>query len=236
MIILDRQRTFADALAERLGLEDDIAVLGTVPPDTADPGRSLAGAADVLLLDADLPGDIALTVCSSVARNGDTPRVIMLSESAEPQRIVQAIRAGAAAWVRKDQTMEELLHVLRGVARGEVWLPPAEMGQVLRLLLHEQDQRHGDAGLFAALTPREREVLWHLAAGHGRSDVARQLRLSCKTVRSHLQNLMSKRRVHSMHRYRGDEAANAATPNWLACDWITRAPAPGTALARPHRR
>jgi DNA-binding NarL/FixJ family response regulator len=168
-----------------------------VPPDLADPGLRLAGSADVLLLDGDLPGDAAFTVSASISQHSDKPRVVMLSDSSEPRRIVQAIRVGAAAWVRKDQTVEQLLNVVRGVARGEVRLPPAEMRQVLRLLLNEQDQRCGDEGLFATLTPREREVLWHLAEGSGRSDVARQLHLSCNTVRTHLQNLMSKLGVHS---------------------------------------
>ena len=81
----------------------------------------------------------------------------MLSSSSEPTRIVQAIRAGAAAWVRKDESLEHLLHVIRGVTRGETWLPPAETGNVVRLLLRERDRHRDSERLLAALTPRERQ-------------------------------------------------------------------------------
>jgi len=63
----------------------------------------------------------------------------MLSFSSEPERIVDAVRAGATAWVGKNESFNHLLEVIRGVARGETWLPPAEAGRVLELLLRDQD-------------------------------------------------------------------------------------------------
>jgi DNA-binding NarL/FixJ family response regulator len=87
--------------------------------------------------------------------------------------------------------------VIRGVARGETWLPPAETGQVLGYLMADQDQRRENDQLLAALTPREREVLACLAEGAGRREVAEQLHLSAHTVRTHMQNLMAKLGVHS---------------------------------------
>lgn len=111
---------------------------------------------------------------------------------------MDAIRAGTAAWVRKDQPLEHLLRVIRGVARGQTWLPPSETGQVLRLLLQQQDRRREHGRLLASLTPRERAVLTCLAQGAGHRDaVARQLHLSVNTVRTHLQNIMAKLGVHS---------------------------------------
>ena len=121
----------------------------------------------------------------------------MLSRSSEPERIVDAVRARAAGWVRKDQSIEYLLQVMRGAARGETWLPPAETGRVLRLLLNAQEQRRAIDRLLDTLTPREREVLACLAEGARRRDVARQLHLSANTVRTHLQNLLAKLGVHS---------------------------------------
>jgi DNA-binding NarL/FixJ family response regulator len=197
VVVVDQQRTFADALAARLGGEDDLTVIGMVPPATPDAGFIVAGGVDIVLLDGDLPEDASLSLCLQISGRDDAPQVIMLSDSAEPQRIVRAIRAGAAAWVRKNETIDQLLLVLRAVARGEMWLPPAEMSHVVRLLLHEQDEQRTDDGLFAALTPREREVLRHLTEGFGREDVAEQLHLSRNTVRTHLQNLMAKLGVHS---------------------------------------
>lgn len=197
VVVLDRLRTFADALGARLDLEEDVAVVGVVHSVRSAMGLMVGGRADVVLIDGDRPGDAAFSLCEEMSGRDDAPRVIMLSDTSEATRIVQAVHAGAAAWVRKDESMDQLLRVVRGVARGETWLPPAEMGQVLRLLMRERDERSGNDQLFAALTPREREVLFHLAGGAGRHDVAELLHLSANTVRTHLQSLMAKLDVHS---------------------------------------
>lgn len=219
VVVVDQQRTFAEALVTRLGREADLVVAGMVPPAAPDAGLVVAGGADIVLLDGDLPDDASFRLCREISSQREAPRAIMLSDSAEPARIVRAIRAGAAAWVHKNETIEQLLRVLRGVARGEMWLPPAQMSQVIRLLLHERDEQRSDDGLFAALTPREREVLLHLTEGLGRGDVARRMHLSRHTVRTHLQNLMAKLGAHStleaavMARSRLDHrSANPAPP------------------------
>src|SRR5437879_13241247 len=120
-----------------------------------------------MLLDADLAGGAANSLCEELISSGAPPRVIMLSDSSEPERIVAALRAGASAWVRKDESLEHLLRVIRGVARGETWLPTAETGTVLRMLMRAQARQEEDDTLLAALTPREPEILACLAAGAG---------------------------------------------------------------------
>jgi len=197
VLVADQERAFADALAARLEAESDIEVVGAVRVTT--PGPSLLGrdSADVLVLDGDLPSGAANRLCEEMSGRAIATRVVMISSSSGPARIVQAIRAGAAAWVGKDESVEHLLRVIRGVARGETWLPPAEAGNVLRLLL--QRGRHSEAErLLAVLTSRERMVLSCFAAAGGRRDVvAEQLYVSVNTVRTHMQNIMAKLGVHS---------------------------------------
>ena len=93
--------------------------------------------------------------------------------------------------------MEELLRVIYAVQRGWTYLPPDTIGPVLRLLIDQDDDRRHTDAVIAALTPREREVLFHLANGRCRRDVAEMLHVSSNTVRTHLQNLMAKLGVHS---------------------------------------
>jgi DNA-binding NarL/FixJ family response regulator len=150
-----------------------------------------------VLLDADLPDSAAIGLCEELSARPEAPRVVMMSYGSPAERIADAVRAGAAGWVRKDESLDHLLHVVRGVMAGETWLPRAEMGAVLRLLLEEREQRRESDRLLAALTPREREILACLADGAGRRDVAERLHLSANTVRTHLQNLMAKLGVHS---------------------------------------
>ena len=197
VFVVDQERTFADAIAARLEAEDDVEVVAAVHART--PGQCLIVGrhADVMLLDGDLPERAAIRLCEELCGRDEAPRVVMLSFSSEPERIVDAVRSGAAAWVTKNEPLQHLLEVIRGVARGETWLPPAEAGRVLELLIRDQDRRRDNDQLLAELTPREREVLACLARGAGRREVAEQLHLSANTVRTHLQNLMAKLGVHS---------------------------------------
>jgi DNA-binding NarL/FixJ family response regulator len=197
VLIVDQQLTFRDALAARLRAEPDLVVVaGTECAESA--RRILVGrATDVILLDAELPAHAAVAFCAEMTHRGHALRVVMLSAASEAQRIVDAVRARAAGWVRKDESIEHLLLVIRGVVRGETWLPSRELGAVLGLLLADQDDRRGCDELLATLTQRERDVLFHLVEGAGRQEVAERLQLSANTVRTHLQNLMTKLGVHS---------------------------------------
>ncbi len=198
ILIADQERTFAEALAARLEDEEDIKVVGAVQVRTPESCLAAAKSADVIVVDGDLPGAAADRLCAEVSGGTKPSRVVELSVSSEPERIVNAIRAGVAAWVRKDQSLEDLLRVIRGVVRGETWLPPSETGNVVRLLLQQQEQRQQSGRLLASLTPRERAVLTCLAEGSGRREaIASQLHLSINTVRTHMQNIMAKLGVHS---------------------------------------
>jgi two-component system NarL family response regulator len=190
-VIIDAQRTFADALAIRLNAEEDLSVVA-VAQQTA---TTMGWHADVILVDVDLTG--AMRLCRATSGAPQATRVIMLSHTSEPTRIVAAIEAGARAWVRKDESIEYLLRVLRGVARGETWLPPTETGNVLSLLMRQRDRRRDSDRKLALLTARERQVLACLAEGDSRNQIAERLNLTANTVRTHLQNILAKLGVHS---------------------------------------
>ncbi len=197
VLIVDQHLAFRDALATRLQTEPDVAVLAKAHSAEFAASVLVGRSADVILLDADLPDQSAIAFCSEMVKRPDPPRIVMLSVGSEPERIVAAVRAGAAAWIRKDESVDHLLSVIRGVVRGESWLPPRELGVVLHLLIENEDNRRDSDDLLAVLTPRERDVLFLLVEGAGRNEVAKRLQLSANTVRTHLQSLMSKFGVHS---------------------------------------
>jgi DNA-binding NarL/FixJ family response regulator len=219
IFVIDQERTFADALAVRLEAEADVEVVVVVHRQSAAPSLIVGRHADLILLDGDLPDNAAMRLCEELRSRREPPRVVMLSRGSEPERIADSVRAGADAWVRKSESLDHLLQVIQGVMEGETWLPPAELGTVLRLLQQDREQQDETELLLAALTPREREVLSCLADGAGRREVAERLQLSANTVRTHLQNLMAKLGVHSaleavaLTRPQGGPAASDSHPD-----------------------
>jgi DNA-binding NarL/FixJ family response regulator len=197
VLIVDRHLTFRDALATRLQAEPELTVVAKVHSAQFAPRVLVGRSADVILLDAELPDDSAIAFCSDLTRSGDQSHVVMVSAASQPERIVAAVRAGAAAWVRKDESVDHLLRVIRGVVRGNTWIPPRELGAVLRLLIEDQNCRRESDDLLASLTRRERDVLFLLVEGAGRKEIAERLQLSANTVRTHLHSLMVKFGVHS---------------------------------------
>lgn len=197
LIIVVEERTFADALATRLETEHDVEIVAAVHTRAPSPSLFSRSPADVMLLDGDLPDDASFRLCEELSQRSAVPNIIFLSHSSEPTRIVRALSAGAVGWVRKDESVDRLIQVIRGAARGETWLPQSETGEVLRLLLRRPEPAEDGGEMLAALTPREREVLVCLAEGSGRRDMAEYLHMSPNTVRTHMHNLMVKLGVHS---------------------------------------
>ena len=111
VFVVDQERTFADALAARLEAEDDVEVVAAVHARTPAQCLIVGRHADVMLLDADLPERAAVRLCEELCGRDEPPRVVMLSFSSKPERIVDAVRAGAAAWVGKNEPLQHLLQV-----------------------------------------------------------------------------------------------------------------------------
>lgn len=124
-------------------------------------------------------------------------RTIVLAERDDATRAAAALQAGACGWVAKDSSLSRLLHVVRGVLKGETHLPPLLLTEVLEELTASRKHRSESERLVHSLTPREYEVLRCMVAGLGRKAVAERLYLSPHTVRTHMQNVLGKLGVHS---------------------------------------
>jgi DNA-binding NarL/FixJ family response regulator len=198
LLILVEESTFADVLGTRLEAEPDLEVVAALHARAPSAQLFTGRPADVVLLDGDFDGDAAFDLCEELSQRGNGPSVVLLSHSSHPGQIARGIEVGASGWVRKDESLDRLIDVIHGVARGETWLPASDTGKVLRWVLHRPGpEQHDDGHLLAALTPREREVLACLAKGTGRREMAEQLHMSPNTLRTHLQNIMAKLGVHS---------------------------------------
>jgi DNA-binding NarL/FixJ family response regulator len=149
----------------------------------------------VLLTDITMPGMNGLEAAARVTAEFPAVRVIVLSVHVNEEFVSQAIRSGAAGYLPKDAAPEEVEAAIRTVARGETYLAPAAS----KHLVTEYMRRvRGETGTAELLTPRQREVLQLIAEGNSNKEIAKQLRISLKTVETHRTQLMERLDIHDV--------------------------------------
>lgn len=146
-----------------------------------------AAAVDVILLDVSMPGATFVETVVRLREEHPTVKILVLSVHPEDQWAVRALRAGAAGYLTKDKSPEQLVQAIRRVARG---------GKYVSETLADQLAGLADTGRMRAphelLSDREFEVLRALGTGMTVKDVAAQLRLSAKTVSTYRTRLLEK--------------------------------------------
>jgi DNA-binding NarL/FixJ family response regulator len=149
----------------------------------------------VLVLDLMMPGLNGLEVARQVARRSPRTCIVILSMHSDEAYVVEALRAGAHAYVLKESGAEELVRAIRAVAAGERYFSPPLSEPALGAYLQKVESTPVDR--YETLTSREREVLQLTVEGHSSTEIARRLFISSRTVESHRANLMRKLAVRN---------------------------------------
>jgi DNA-binding NarL/FixJ family response regulator len=150
---------------------------------------------DVVLTDLSMPGMGGLELVSRAVQRWPGLRVLVLSMHSSAEYVLQALRAGAAGYLLKDAATTELEVAVKAVARGETYLSPAVSRHVVDGYVR---QSGGDATNRDPLTPRQREILCHIAEGRTTKEIARILNISVKTVETHRMQLMDRLDIHEV--------------------------------------
>ncbi|AUG80622.1 transcriptional regulator [Kitasatospora sp. MMS16-BH015] len=195
VVVADRRRTVAEVLAT--GLHQVGLTTHAVTALAEARALAAAGRADLVVADIGLLTAGPTAAGPSWGRDLPVPLVVLSDGSRDAELVTAAVRAGVRGWVPKDSALQHLLVVIRGVLRGETWLPPVLLTTVVDELVALRSAQDEGAERLATLTAREREVLGCLCAGLSRPEIGRRLFLSTNTVRTHVQNMMLKLDVHS---------------------------------------
>ncbi len=197
VLLVGRQQTLTESLAERLEAEPDLHVVGV----TTSLPRALASAgwvdAHVALLDSDLVGDAGVDLARTIRQAVSSPRIVLLADQGREQDVVPLLLAGVSGWVDKSHGLEHLLAAIRAVAAGEDWVPPRLLSVVMTSYRQTSESRPPTREGILTLTSRERDVLAGMVAGLSRPQIAADLVLSEHTVRTHAQNVLRKLGVHT---------------------------------------
>jgi|KBSSwiStaDraftv2_1062776.scaffolds.fasta_scaffold33795_5 two-component system, NarL family, nitrate/nitrite response regulator NarL len=154
-------------------------------------------APDVLVLDVSMPEQSGIEVTSALRDRGSSVRVLMLSVHDHPQYVIEAVRAGARGYLRKDTEPAELRRAIRAIAKGESFFSPSVAKHLSAAIQGDVEENTAPRRL-AALTPREREVLRGIADGRTNKEIAVALGLSSRTVESYRESLMRKLGIYTV--------------------------------------
>jgi DNA-binding NarL/FixJ family response regulator len=198
VVIVDDHRLFrAGVRAELDGLVEVVGDAGTVD----DAVRCIADKRpDVVLLDVHMPDGGGVEVLRRVAAAGDPPRFLALSVSDAAEDVIAVVRAGARGYVTKAIAAAELADAIRRVQEGDAVFSPRLAGYVLDAFTGAPPAATEDADVDVdVLTPREREVLRHIARGYMYKEIALRLGISAKTVEAHVSSVLRKLQLSSRH-------------------------------------
>ncbi|GHO77611.1 DNA-binding response regulator [Ktedonobacter sp. SOSP1-85] len=146
-------------------------------------------APDVLLLDLAMPGLDGVETTRRVKQVSPQTHVVVLTSYVQDEYIFPAIRAGALSYLLKESGGEEIVNAIHKAARGEAILHPRIASRVVQEL---QEKRQTEINPFSELSEREMEVLHLIANGFNNAAIAERLVISEGTVKSHVNNILSK--------------------------------------------
>lgn len=147
---------------------------------------------DVVLMDVRMRRLDGVSAIRALVAAGDPPPVLVLTTFDDDDVLWGALDAGAAGFVLKDASAEDLIASARAVARGAAWLDPTVAPRVLEAFRSDVRPRMAEAAKVGALTDREHDVLRLMASGATNAEIAGALTVSEATVKSHVGAIFSK--------------------------------------------
>ncbi len=180
-------------LLERRGIE----VIGAVGDCQQGIEWVIEKTPDVVLLDMRMPAMNGLEVLQELRRREVGMPVVMLTTSREENDVVNALQNGASGYLLKDMEPDDLIKALNDIVAGQTVVAP-ELTIVLAKAVQGEVTTNGSGQrALAELTPRELEILCHLAEGQSNKVIARNLGISDGTVKLHVKAILRKLDVHS---------------------------------------
>lgn len=185
ILILETQTLFGKALCALLAFDEELDILGDA--------RSIAElqaydpAPDILILDLDNYSEPIRDLIDDVRSSLRSARLCAISEHLSPNDIERCLDSGISGLILKDVLPAEFIRALKMIAQGEAYVDPRVAGSLLR--------RRASPIAAVALTPRETDIIRLVAQGLSNKEIGVRLKLSGKTVKSHLGRIFAKLKI-----------------------------------------
>jgi DNA-binding NarL/FixJ family response regulator len=196
VLVVDDDPMVRASLRVMLGGHDDIEIVALLG-DGDELTEAHATAVHVVLMDVVMARVDGLTATARITARNPHPAVIILTTFDADEHILEALRVGAAGFLLKDTSAEQIVEAIRRVAAGE---PMLSAGITRRLMSKVQAQATAQAAArsrLASLSPREAEIAQLIGRGLSNSEIAAELFLSVATVKTHVGQIFTKSGMNS---------------------------------------
>lgn len=188
ILIADDHAVVREGLRALLSTEPGMELVGEAADGVEAVSKALTLQPDIMLLDLMMPRKDGIAVLSEIKTAQPAMPVVVLTSFAEDEKVFGAIKGGAQGYLLKDSSPRELLDAIRAVYRGESSLHPA----IARKVIQELNRPSPLPPTQEPLTEREVDVLRHVARGLPNEEIAQELTISERTVRTHITNILAK--------------------------------------------
>jgi DNA-binding NarL/FixJ family response regulator len=202
ILIVDDHALFRGGISNVLSKEREFDIVGEAADGRAAIEMTGMVSPSIVLMDLSLPSPGGLETTQRIRREFPAVAVVVMAQDEDEESLFASIKAGAAAFVIKDISPDDLIHVIRRVSQGEflindkVFSKPAVASRVLKefreLAVYGQEAQP----IFAPLSPREVEILDNIAQGMTNKQVAYALSISEQTVKNHMSSILRKLAVN----------------------------------------
>jgi DNA-binding NarL/FixJ family response regulator len=196
ILLADDHQLFREGVRALIDSRDDMTVVGEARDGRECVRLAHALVPSIILMDVVMPELNGVEATHILRSELPNVRILALSMHSERTIVVQMLKAGAAGYVLKENSFEELAQAIRAVAEGKIYVSPQSADALISEYIARADS--GGTSAFSLLTDREIEVLQCLSEGKTTKEIAFELALSVKTVETHRQGIMDKLNIHSV--------------------------------------
>lgn len=188
LLLVDDHQIMRDGLRAILADDPDIRVVGEACEGREALRLAIETRPDVVVMDVAMPDMNGIEATRSIRRALPEVKVVALSTHSDKRYVLNMLRAGASGYVLKNAAYRELLRAVHAAVDGGRYLSP----EIASIVVDECFSETKQSGVFAALAPREREVLQLLAEGLTSRAIGKKLSIAVKTVETHRRHIMQK--------------------------------------------
>ncbi|HZV76030.1 MAG TPA: response regulator transcription factor [Conexibacter sp.] len=197
VLLVDDHDVYRHGLAQLLR-DEGLAIVGEASGGEAGVRLAAELRPDVVLMDLSMPGMTGVEATRVIAAGeAPAPRVVVLTLSDDDASMLEALLAGAAGYVLKEASLEQIVAAVQAAAAGDAVIPPRVAPELLRRLRAAEAAQPVDAAGTAELSERELEVLRLIVDGRDNAAIASELFISPNTVKSHVASICAKLGVES---------------------------------------